>query len=267
VKGSHIVVPRLFDHDAGYILQAEDRRVVFALPFESAYTLIGTTDVDFVGDPNDVAPSTEEVGYLCDVTNGFFRKPIGPDDVVWSFAGVRSLHGDHEGAAQDATRDYVLTLDARREKAPLLSVYGGKITTFRKLAEAALDRLSEALRPSEAWTEREPLPGGDFAPAHFAARCDQAAKQWPFLGREQVERLFLAYGTRIEQLLGSARSRADLGPFFGPELSAAEVRYLMTHEWAETPDDVLWRRSKLGLTVNKAQRETLAQFMAEETGR
>ena len=267
VKGSHIVVPRLFDHDAGYILQAEDRRVVFALPFERAYTLIGTTDVDFIGDPNVVVPSTEEVAYLCDVTNGFFRKPIGPDDVVWSFAGVRSLHGNHAGAAQDATRDYVLTLDEGRHEAPLLSVYGGKITTFRRLAETALDRLGETLRPSQPWTAGQPLPGGDFVPAHFAARCDQAAKQWPFLGREQVDRLFLAYGTRIEQLLDSAQKRADLGPFFGPELSAAEVRYLMAHEWAETPDDVLWRRSKLGLTVNKAEREALAQFMAEETGR
>ena len=267
VKGSHIVVPRLFDHDAGYILQAKDRRVVFALPFERAYTLIGTTDVDFAGDPNDVTPSAEEVRYLCGVINGFFRSAIGPGDVVWSFAGVRSLHGDDEGAAQDATRDYVLTLDARRNQAPLLTVYGGKITTFRKLAEAALDRLADKLPAGEPWTEREPLPGGDFAPAHFTARCDQAARQWPFLGREQVERLFLAYGTRIEQLVGSARNRADLGPFFGPELSAAEVRHLMAHEWAETPDDVLWRRSKLGLTVNKAERAALAQFMAEETGR
>jgi glycerol-3-phosphate dehydrogenase len=257
----------MFDHDAGYILQAPDRRVVFALPFERDYTLIGTTDQDFRGDPGEVVPSAEEMRYLCDVVNGFFRRAIGPGDEVWSFAGVRSLHGDEAGAAQDITRDYVLALDAPRRQAPLLTVYGGKITTFRRLAEAALDRLAEPLALGKPWTAREPLPGGDFAPAHFTGRLEQAAKRWPFLGGEQVLRMFRAYGTRIAQLLGDAREYADIGPFFGPHLSAAEVRYLMANEWAETPDDVLWRRSKLGLTVNKAEREALALFMADHTGR
>jgi glycerol-3-phosphate dehydrogenase len=267
VKGSHIVVPRMFDHDAGYILQAPDRRVVFALPFERDYTLIGTTDQDFHGDPGEVVPSPEEVRYLCDVINGFFRSAISPGDEVWSFAGVRSLHADEGGAAQDASRDYVLTFDASRRQAPLVTVYGGKITTFRRLAEAALDRLANTLAPGGPWTAREPLPGGDFAPSHFAGRLEQAARRWPFLRHEQVLRLFLAYGTRIERLLGDARELADIGPFFGRELSAAEVRYLMANEWAETPDDVLWRRTKLGLTVSKAEREALALFMADHTGR
>jgi glycerol-3-phosphate dehydrogenase len=267
VKGSHIVVPRLFDHDAGYILQASDRRVVFALPFERNFTLIGTTDEDFVGDPNVVVPGAEEVRYLCDVVNGFFRQQLAPGDVVWSFAGVRSLHDDHEGAAQDATRDYALALDEARGQAPLLTVYGGKITTFRRLAEAALERLGSALSPGKPWTAKAPLPGGDFPPARFDSQVEQAQLRWPFLQPGETERLWRAYGTRLDRLLGDARSRGDLGPFFGPELSAAEVRYLMAQEWAETPEDILWRRSKLGLTVDKVQQEALARFMADNTGR
>jgi glycerol-3-phosphate dehydrogenase len=267
VKGSHIVVPRLFDHDAGYILQASDRRVVFALPFERDFTLIGTTDLDFVGDPNVVVPGAEEVRYLCDVVNGFFRHALNPGDVVWSFAGVRSLHDDHEGAAQDATRDYALALDEARGLAPLLTVYGGKITTFRRLAEAALERLAHVLQLGKPWTAKAPLPGGDFVPARFDSRLEQAQSRWPFLEPGETQRLLRAYGTRLDRVLGNARSRADIGPFFGPELSAAEVRYLMAQEWAETAEDVLWRRTKLGLTLDKAQQEALARFMADQTGR
>jgi len=267
VKGSHIVVPRLFDHDAGYILQAPDRRVVFALPFERDFTLIGTTDEDFVGDPNVVVPTPEEVRYLCEVVNGYFRSTVSPADVVWSFAGVRSLHGDQAGAAQDATRDYVLAVDRARREAPLLTVYGGKITTFRRLAEAALERLEYLFPRAMPWTAAAQLPGGDFAPARFDARLEQACVRWPFVGPDQMRRLFRAYGTRLDRVLGPAKSRDDIGPFFGPELCAAEVRYLMSNEWAETAEDVLWRRTKLGLTVGRAEQEALARFMADETGR
>ena len=267
VKGSHIVVPRLFDHDAGYILQAPDRRVVFALPFERDFTLIGTTDEDFVGDPNVVVPAPGEVRYLCEVVNGYFRSTVSPADVVWSFAGVRSLHGDQAGAAQDATRDYVLAVDRARREAPLLTVYGGKITTFRRLAEAALERLEYLFPRAMPWTAAAQLPGGDFAPARFDARLEQACVRWPFVGPDQMRRLFRAYGTRLDRVLGPAKSRDDIGPFFGPELCAAEVRYLMSNEWAETAEDVLWRRTKLGLTVGRAEQEALARFMADETGR
>jgi glycerol-3-phosphate dehydrogenase len=267
VKGSHIIVPRQFDHEAGYILQADDRRVVFALPFARDFTLIGTTDEDFVGDPNVVVPDPQEIRYLCEVANGYFRNTVTPGDVVWSFAGVRSLHGDHAGAAQDTTRDYVLALDQGRREAPLLTVYGGKVTTFRRLAEAALEQLADLFRPRLPWTAAAPLPGGDFAPAQFAARLEQALGSWPFLAPGEMRRLFCAYGTRLDRVLGSARSREDIAPFFGPELSGAEVRYLMSQEWAETADDVLWRRTKLGLTVTKAEQEALARFMANETGR
>jgi glycerol-3-phosphate dehydrogenase len=267
VKGSHIVVPRVFEHGAGYILQARDRRVVFALPFEGDFTLIGTTDEDFVGDPNVVVPSLEEVRYLCDVASSYFRSSVSPADVVWSFAGVRSLYGDLSSAAQDATRDYVLTLDQRPNEAPLLTVYGGKITTFRRLAEAALDRLSGLFPQTRPWTAAAPLPGGDFSPVGFDARLEQAQGRWPFIGHDQMRRMFCAYGTRLDRVLGAAESREDVGPFFGPHLSAAEVRYLMSQEWAETPDDVLWRRTKLGLTVGKAEQEALARFMADQTGR
>ena len=267
VKGSHIVVPRLFDHGAGYILQARDRRVVFALPFETDFTLIGTTDEDFVGDPNAVAPSPEEVRYLCDVVNGFFRSPVGPGDVVWAFAGVRSLYDDHAGAAQDVTRDYVLALDERSGEAPLLTVYGGKITTYRRLAEAAMERLQHVLPSANSWTASAPLPGGEFAPVQFDDRVAGAFERWPFLEPAEARRLVGAYGSRIERVLGTARRREDIGPFFGPQLSAAEVRYLMAAEWAETAEDVLWRRSKLGLTVCPAESEALARFMADAVGR
>jgi len=158
-------------------------------------------------------------------------------------------------------------MDEPRNEAPLLTVYGGKITTFRRLAEVAMERLSHRLRPGKPWTATAPLPGGDFPFARFDARLEQALVSWPFLPPETLRRLFRAYGTRLDRLLGSARSREDIGPFFGPELSAAEVRYLMSQEWAETADDVLWRRSKLGLTVSKAEQEALARFMAHETGR
>jgi glycerol-3-phosphate dehydrogenase len=267
VKGSHIVVPRLFEHGSGYVLQAEDRRVVFALPFERNFTLVGTTDIDFAGDPNLIGPSPEEIQYLCDVVNSYLRSAITPEDVVWSFAGVRSLHDDHAGAAQDATRDYALMFDAGAGEAPQLTVYGGKITTFRRLAEAALERLECMFDMGPPWTTSAPLPGGDFDHGEFDARVEQATRRWPFLPSDQIQRLFCAYGTKLDEVMGQALTRDDIGPFFGPDLFAAEVRYLMSREWAETAEDVLWRRSKLGLTVGKAEQEALARFMAEETGR
>jgi glycerol-3-phosphate dehydrogenase len=262
VKGSHIVVRRLFDHDAAYLFQADDGRVVFALPFERDFTLIGTTDEDFSGDPAGAVPTHAEIDYLCKVVNTYFRSLTGPADVVWSFAGVRSLYDDGSARATDTTRDYHLVCEEGFRLAPLLTVYGGKITTYRRLAEAALSRLASyfALRP--AWTATVPLPGGDFAYDAVEAKVAQARRAWPFLAEDHARRLVRAYGTRIDRVLGDAKSLADLGQCFGADLTEAELRYLMAQEWAREADDVLWRRSKLGLRLDPAQRTALAEFMA-----
>ncbi len=258
-KGSHIVVPRLFDHDAGYIFQTPDGRVVFALPFERDFTMIGTTDRGFTGDPSGVAPETDEIDYLCGAANGYFRTQIAPADVVWSFAGIRSLYNDGSSKAQDTTRDYVLTLDERA--APLLTVYGGKITTYRRLAEHALEKLAPIVKAGPAWTANSHLPGGDFPHDGVEALVAATKASWPFLADGHVRRLVDAYGTRVARVLGAAKTADDLGPWLGADLTAAEVRYLMREEWAQTADDVLWRRSKLGLRFSREQRESLAWFM------
>jgi len=262
VKGSHIVVPRMFPHDRGYILQSADRRVVFVLPFERDFTLIGTTDMDFVGDPAAVTPTREEITYLCNSVNNYFRHDIGGVDVKWAFSGVRSLYDDGSKKPEDVTRDYHLALDERFREAPVLTVYGGKITTYRLLAEAVMERLRHFFHPRPAWTGRTPLPGGDFA---WNALDDQVAKAqqtWPFLEEDHARRLVQAYGTRIDRLLGTAKSAEELGTRFGADVTEAEVRYLMRYEWAESADDVLWRRSKLGLLFSDEQKEALGRFMA-----
>jgi glycerol-3-phosphate dehydrogenase len=265
VKGSHIVVPRLFDHDRAYIFQNEDRRIVFALPFADRFTLIGTTDRDFAGDLDALAPDAGEVIYLCRSVTEYFRQPVTPEDVVWAFAGVRSLHDDGAGKPEDVTRDYHLALDERFREAPLLTVYGGKITTYRRLAEAALARLSHFFRMGGAWTADVPLPGGDFSWDGIDGLVARTRDRFPFLDAAEALRLVRAYGTRIDRVFGEAGSAADAGPAFGP-LRAAEVRHLMRHEWARTADDVLWRRSKLGLTLTADEREALSRFMAGEVG-
>lgn len=262
VKGSHIVVPKIFDHDSGYIFQNSDGRIVFALPYERDFTLIGTTDEDFTGDPGSVAPSPAEIDYLCKVTMDYFRVVIGPADIVWSFAGVRSLYDDGSKKAKDTTRDYHLELDENFRLAPLLTIYGGKITTYRRLAEAALKRLAHFFATRAAWTAKEPLPGGDFAYNAVEAEIAQARCTWPFLTDDHARRLVRAYGTRIDRVLGQAKTMTDLGACFGADLTEAEVRYLMTHEWAREPDDILWRRSKLGLRFSASERAALAVFMA-----
>ena len=265
-KGSHIVVPRLFGHDRGYIFQTMDGRVVFVLPYERDFTLIGTTDESFSGDPGAVAPSAQEISYLCSVVNDHLRAVISPANVVWAFAGVRSLHDDGANRPQDAMRDYVLVLDEEPGKAALLTVYGGKITTYRRLAEAALDRLAPVLGTRPAWTKASHLPGGDFPVNGVARLVAEARRSWPFLGEAHARRLVQAYGTRVRRILGPAKQAGDLGARLGADLTGAEVRYLMEHEWARTADDVLWRRSKLGLRVSPEEREQLAKFMADAIG-
>ena len=262
-KGSHIVVRRLFEHDHAYILQALDGRVVFAIPFERDFTLIGTTDRSFTGDPSVVLPSGEEIEYLCSVANDYFRTAIGAADVVWAFAGIRSLYDDGARRPQDIGRDYRLILDERFGEAPLLTVYGGKLTTYRRLAEAVMARLAHFFPRTRPWTVRSPLPGGDFVYDGVETLIEQTQRRWPFLATDHARRLVRSYGTRVDRVLGKAQSLDDLGQRFGADLTAAELRYLMTKEWAQTADDVLWRRSKLGLRLTPAQVTVLERFMAD----
>jgi glycerol-3-phosphate dehydrogenase len=266
-KGSHIVLRRLYDHDRAYILQAADGRVVFTIPFQRDFTLIGTTDRSFSGDPADVVPTSEEIGYLCGVVNEYFRTAIGAADVVWAYAGVRALYDDGAGKPQDIGREYALKLDERLGDAPVLTVYGGKITTYRRLAEDVLARLAHFFPRSRPWTARKSLPGGDFVYDGIETLIERARRTWPFLTEDHARRLVRAYGTRVESVLKTATGRDDLGQRFGADLTAAEVRYLMTKEWAQTADDVLWRRSKLGLRFTDAQRADLDRFMAQASAK
>lgn len=263
VKGSHIVVPRLFEHDHAYTFQSGDGRVVFAIPYEQKFTLIGTTDLDFRGDPATAAITSEEIAYLCGVASDYMREAVTPGCVVWSFAGVRPLYDDGASKAKDATRDYVLALDASAGEAPRLTVYGGKITTYRRLAEAALAKLAPFLSATAEWTRDAPLPGGEFAHDGVPSLVAQARARWPFLDAEQATRLVRAYGTRIGRVLADVSADSA----FGGMLYASEVRYLMRHEWAMRPDDVLWRRSKLGLHLRPADVAALGEFMRRQTAR
>jgi glycerol-3-phosphate dehydrogenase len=264
VKGSHIVVRRLYEHDRAYILQNCDRRIVFAIPYEREFTLIGTTDLDYNGDPGNVAIEPNEVAYLCRSLTPYFTAPPTPQDVVWSYSGVRPLYDDHASAASETTRDYVLDVDAPPGEVPLISVFGGKITTFRRLSEAVLARLSEFLDVAAPWTHNASLPGGDFAPETFDAQVAALRESYPFLSPQHVWRLMRNYGTRARQLLGDAQSVDDLGQPFGADLTEAEVRYLVEHEWARTAEDVLWRRSKLGLRIGPAGVAALEAFMSNQ---
>ena len=263
VQGSHIVVPRLFEHGRCYIFQTADRRIVFAVPYEHDFTLIGTTDRDYRGDPAAVAATDEEVAYLCAAASAYFREAVRPQDVVRTYSGVRPLYDDGASAAQEATRDYVLHLDAPPGAPALLSVYGGKITTYRRLAEAALVKLADHLPAARApaWTAAAPLPGGDFPVEDYQALVEATCAAHPWLPQALAARLVRAYGTRTERLLAGRRRIADLGPTFGADLTEAEVRYLMREEFARSADDVLWRRSKLGLRLSPAEAAALDGYM------
>ena len=265
VKGSHIVVPKLFDTEQAFILQNTDKRIVFAIPYQGNFTLIGTTDIPVEAVPDKkVTISDDEIQYLCNVVNHFFQHQVTPADVVWSYSGVRPLFDDGSISASAVTRDYVFDLDAPQGQAPVLSIFGGKITTFRKLAEHALDEL-KAYFPAmkSAWTEKAKMPGGDIADADFDRFLAGVKARWPFLPAPVALRLSRAYGTRIEELLGSAKSMADLGEDFGAGLTAAEVDYLVRREWARTAEDILWRRSKLGLHVPAGAAEKIDAYLAK----
>lgn len=259
VKGSHIVVRRLFEHGYGYIFQNPDRRVVFALPFEEEFTLVGTTEVEFDGDPSEATIDEAEIEYLCDTVNRFFERVTTPGDVVHAFSGVRPLLEEEEANPSAVTRDYRLDLD--EDGAPLLSVFGGKITTYRKLAEEALGKLGAHLGDGGPWTEDAPLPGGDIEGGDLNGVLQRLVLRYPWMDEELRLRLARAYGTRAELVLGNARSYADLGEDFGGGLSECELRYLVTVEWARTADDVLWRRSQLGLLLSDAQQQRVGEWI------
>jgi glycerol-3-phosphate dehydrogenase len=265
VKGSHIVVPKLFDHAFPYIFQNPDGRIVFAIPYEDDFTLIGTTDVDFTGDAGQVHISEAEVEYLCAAVNAYFKRKIAPADVVWTYSGVRPLYDDAAESASSATRDYVLELDHKPGQAPLLSVFGGKITTFRRLSEHALERLSEVLGPLGApWTDEVALPGGDILGADFEGFAEKFCAKHPWLPATLARRYLRSYGTLTEDLLAGARDLSGLGEHLGDGIYDAEMRYLSRREWVETADDLLWRRSKLGLHVTETTKQKIADWLARQ---
>jgi len=259
VKGSHLVTRRLYEGEHAYILQNPDGRIIFAIPYEREFTLIGTTDVAYDGAPGAVTISAAETDYLLDSINHFLRAPVSRGDIVWSYAGLRPLYDDGSLKASVVTRDYAFDLDAPEQGAAALSIFGGKITTARRLAEHALDDL-RAFLPAhgDAWTAGGVFPGGDMAFDSFLARLK---RDKPFLPDGVAVRLARAYGTRACRFLQDARSMADLGRDFGCGLTEAEVRYLIENEWARTADDILWRRSKLGLHMNDAQQMALREFL------
>jgi glycerol-3-phosphate dehydrogenase len=256
---SQIVVRRLFDTDHVYVFQNHDRRLIFASPYERDFTLIGSVGHPFKGDPAIVAMAASDVAYLCDAANRYFRERVEPSDVIRTVSGANAVIDPQR---RRAARDGTLRFDYRRGKAPLLTMFGGDVTTSRLRAERAVSKLTPFYPMSPRWTASAPLPGGDFAWERFEAELDSARERWPFLTEAQARRLLAAYGSRLKDILGDAKSRAELGPGFGPELTGAEVRHLMTKEWARFPDDILWRRSKLGLTMPSADRDALAAFMA-----
>ena len=266
VRGSHVVVPRLFEHPPAYLLKNDDRRIVFAIPYEDQFTLIGTTDVDHTGDPAEARATPEEAAYLCRAVSAWFRRRVSPTDIVWSYSGVRPLHDDRASAAQEATRDYLLAVDAPPGRPPLLSVIGGKITTYRKVAEAALAKLAPHLPRTRGyaagWTARTPLPGGDFPVDGAGALAAETQARFPCLEARTVRRLIRCYGTLVPRVLGEARNAGDLGRDLGAGLTEAELLWLVRSEWARTAEDVLWRRTKLGLRVDKPGREAIAHALA-----
>jgi glycerol-3-phosphate dehydrogenase len=261
VKGSHIVVPRLFAHRFAYIFQNIDRRIVFAIPYEEDFTLIGTTDIEHHGEPAAVHIEAEEIRYLCAMVNRYFRQQIGPADIVWSYAGVRPLIEDESIDPAAVTRDYALELDG--EVAPFLSVFGGKITTYRRLAAEAVDKLTARLgHRGRPWTQRAILPGGDLPGGSFAAFLRVVERRYAWLPATLRVRYARAYGTNINRLLEGAASRADLGKEILPQLHEREVEYLCREEWARSAADILWRRTKLGLHMPGESAQQLDEWLA-----
>ena len=262
VRGSHIIVPRLFDHDFAYFFQLADGRIFFAIPYERDFTLIGTTDADHSGSLDQIAASDEEIAYICEGANRFFKRSITPSDVVWSYAGVRPLIDDGAGKPEAATRGYKLEISEQGEGAPLLNVFGGKLTVYRHLAEDAVDLLTKRLklRKDKAWTGTEPLPGADFPTGGFDRLVDDLRARFTFFDDFTVLRIAHAYGTDAFRIFASPPER---GRDFGCGLFQQEVDHLLAREWARTVEDILWRRTKLGLRLDAEQRAELQGYIEE----
>ncbi len=249
VKGSHIIVPRFLEGEEAYILQQPDKRIIFAIPYEQDFTLIGTTDIEYTDDPSHPEIEQQETNYLCAAINRSFKHKIKPNDVVWSYSGVRPLLDDGDESASSVTRDYKLILD-KSHGPPLLSVFGGKITTYRHLAEEAVDQLTD----KKKWTERAPLPGGNIK--NFEDFIEDKTKQYSHLPESLIQRYARAYGTRMDKFI-----KKDMGENFGDDIFEAEIRYLIDHEWAQSSEDILWRRSKLGLHVTPETIQNLEEYL------
>lgn len=262
VKGSHIVTKRLFEGDHAYIFQNADKRIIFAIPYEENYTLIGTTDLPYQPSDGPIEISNEEISYLCDAASEYFLSPIASKDVVWTYSGVRPLYDDKSENASEVTRDYILHLDEFTQRAPFLSVFGGKITTSRKLAEHTLEKLSpyyEKLAP--AWTKRESLPGGNIPDADFETFFEKLKLRFPDIAPDLLKRLAKRYGTRIDRILHG--SSASLGKIFYDQLCESEIHYLVEYEWAKTAEDILWRRTKAGLHMSKEELQAFTRWFDE----
>ncbi|MER8624624.1 MULTISPECIES: glycerol-3-phosphate dehydrogenase [unclassified Mesorhizobium] len=262
VQGSHIVIKKKFDDPRAYFFQNKDGRIIFAIPYEEEFTLIGTTDRDYPGDPHDVKISDTEIDYLCAAASEYFAEAVTRPDIVWTYSAVRPLYDDGASKAQEATRDYVLKADGGGGKAPIVNAFGGKITTYRRLSESMLEKVEGFLgKRGKPWTANAPLPGGDFPATGFDVQVAKLKSAYPFLDQLLARRLTRLYGTRAQVLLGLAKSNADLGRNFGADLYEAEVRYLSENEWALTAEDVLWRRTKRGLHLSREQASALDEFM------
>ncbi|ASK87529.1 glycerol-3-phosphate dehydrogenase [Sphingorhabdus sp. SMR4y] len=264
VKGSHIVVKRKYQGDHSYIFQNRDGRIIFAIPYEGEHTLIGTTDQPWSYAEGDATISDSEIDYLCDAASEYFVKPVNRDDIQWTYSGVRPLYDDHSRSAATVTRDYVFDYD-RDNGAPVLSIFGGKITTYRVLALQAIRTLADALDvQSNDWTKEAPLPGGDFRPEGFDALVDQFEERWTFIDRSILHRLVRAYGTDTAIMLADVRKAADLGQYFAAGLYEFELRWLIDREFARTAEDILWRRSKLGLHMTTTEQQAVARWFDQQ---
>ena len=253
VKGSHIVVRKLYNHDRCYIFQNGDGRICFTIPYETDYTLIGTTDEDHKGDPGKPEISSSEINYMINAVSEYFKTPVTKEDIIWTYSGIRPLYDDGASKAQEATRDYVLKLETQNTTAPALSIFGGKITTYRKLAEAALEKISTFFpQMGKPWTQNSPLPGGEFDLKNSTKILQKLEKKYPFIDPSNLARMFRAYGTDINKIFANVQSKKDLGKNFGP-LYECEINWLKQEEFAQTADDILWRRSKLGLHLSKTE--------------
>ena len=260
VQGSHIVVPKIHNHDRAYIFQNADNRIIFALPYEGDYTLIGTTDQDYQGDPSNVEITDTEISYLCSAASEYFEAPINKKEIVWSYSGVRPLFDDGATAAQEATRDYVLRVDG--DDLPIVNIFGGKITTYRKLAETMLEKIEASLGVKKSsWTAGSCLPGGNFKVNDYEVLVSELNTEFAFLDLSLSQRLIRAYGTNAWIIMKGASTFEDMGRTFGASLTEREVIYLMKYEWAECAEDVIWRRSKLGIRLSEQEITELDQWM------